>query len=112
MRIDLDAARAARREAAGEGPVVIIGGKEIACPAELPFEVADCIGGLSEEAIREDPIGAGASIKKVLDALLGDAQEEFMKQSPSIDDILALLDGLLKSYGLEDLGESQASAAS
>lgn len=112
MRIDLDQARAARREARGEGPTVIIDGKELELPSELPFEVAEGLSGLSEESIRDNPAASAGAVHRVLGALLGDASEEFMASKPSIDDVLALLDGLLKSYGMEDLGESPASAAS
>lgn len=112
MRIDLDAARAARREAQGEAPVVVIDGKELKLPVELPFEVAEGLSAFSDEAIRLDPAGSATALHRVLGLLLGPAHDEFMAASPSINDVMMLLDGLVKSYGLEDLGESRASAAS
>lgn len=112
MKIDLDAARAARREANAEVPVLVLNGQEHALPAELPFEVAELLSGLDPESVKTDPAAAADRVGRILEAMLGDAHEAFLASKPSIDDILALVDGLAEAYGLEDLGESQASPAS
>lgn len=112
MRIDLDAARAARREARGESPVLVVDGQELALPEELPFEAAELLGILSPETVKENPTATADIVSKTLAILLGEAYEAFQKASPSINDVMVLLDGLLKAYGLEDLGESAASAVS
>lgn len=98
MRIDLDAAKAARREARGEGPTVVFNGREFTLQAEIPWEVTELFSdGKVNEAVR---------------LLLGDAHEEFMAAKPSVEDMRILLEELTKANGLDDLGESSASAAS
>ena len=111
MKIDLDAAKAARREANGEAPTVVFGGKEYELPVELPFEVATSMAGLDEESIKADPSLVGEKINAVVSILFGTSVEEFMGGAPSMNDLMALIEGLSGVYGL-DAGESQASAVS
>lgn len=111
-RIDLDAARAARREVKEETPTAMFGGREFALPAELPFGVF-----VSLAEMREDPEGSVEAMTHLLEALFGDEAQAFIDLGPSIEDIQALVEGSLGAYGLapedeteEALGESSASA--
>lgn len=112
MKIDLDAARAARREAAGESPVIVLNGKEIALPAEIPFDAAARMGRMAKAVEAKDNDALMDDFGVWLKALLGPAYDEFMAAQPSVNDLMALAEGLVKAYGFEDLGESQASATS
>lgn len=109
--IDLDAARAARREAAGEAPVIIFGGERFTLPVEMPFEVAEhfsAAGTVSPDAGAE----AAAPIIAALKVLLDDQYEAFMRHRPSMQDLVALFEGAMAAYGFGNAGESSASAAS
>lgn len=109
-KINLDAARAARREAEQEAPIVTLGGKDYELPVELPFEVAEHFAALAIAKERKDEAAMAAGVIQVVKSLLGDHFDSFMKSRPSIDDLLALVEGLTEAYGVEDVGESQASA--
>lgn len=109
MRIDLDAARAARREATQEAPVIALGGQDFVLPIELPFEVADLLGQMAVAKERGDQGGQAVAVVQMVRLLLGEGFDEFMKQNPSLDDLLALMDGMTRAYGVEDAGESPAS---
>jgi hypothetical protein len=98
MRIDLDAAKAARREARGEGPTVVFGAKEFTLDAEVPFEVTEHL--------------AEGRITQAVNLLLGEAHEDFMASKPSVEDLMTLFEQLTTAYGLESLGNGQASAES
>lgn len=105
MKIDLDAARAARREASGEAPVIVFGGKEFTLPVELPLEAAEVINKITSSA-------NGTEISDVFKVLLGDRYQEFRELGPSVPDVLAFFDEIAPAYGVKSLGESQASAGS
>jgi len=100
--IDLDAARAARREAKGDGPVIRFNEKDFNLPAEVSFGVVDAAAKLSESA---DP----SAVLVVVRAIMGDAYESFMAENPSVDDLEVLIGGALDAYGL---GEQPASSES
>lgn len=112
MKIDLDAARAARREAAKEVPSVVIGGKEIALPVEMPYGVSEAMVGFDEKDIKKNPQAIKAVAENILRALLGDDYDTFLAARPSVEDLVALIGAIPEIYGVESLGESQASAAS
>lgn len=105
-KLNLDAARAARREAMGETPSFVFGGREFALPAELPFAVVLDMRELS--SADGDTAAQAAAIASVVKHLLGDEHDAFMALSPSIEDLEALIDGVLPEYGT-DLPESAAS---
>jgi tRNA U38,U39,U40 pseudouridine synthase TruA len=93
---DLDAARAARREAAGEGFKFKWGKKNYECPPakEWPITVTATF---SEGKLTE-----------ALEQILGEKQfAAFMKQQPSVGDIEALMGALAKFSGIgDDAGNS------
>jgi hypothetical protein len=89
--IDLDAARAARSE--NEPVIVRFGGHDFALPAELPLDAA---------------IHA-AEPAKFLEVLFGAEHDAFMAQRPSMQDVVALAEGVASAYGFESVGESPAS---
>ena len=97
-RIDLDAAKAARREARGEGPTVVFGAQEFTLDAEIPFEVTEHL--------------AEGRVSEAVALLLGDSHEAFMASKPSVEDLMMLFEQLTTAYGLETLGNGQASAGS
>lgn len=101
MAIDLDAARAARREGKGLGPVLVFGGKEYQLPAELPFEALEPIRGLSDSST------AAGGMVDLVKALLGQHYEE-VKAELSFDDLEAFVEGAMREYGVSDPLDSPA----
>jgi hypothetical protein len=82
---DLDAARAARREALGEAPEFVFGGRTYTLPVELSYTAAlsmyrgDLEAGLAE--------------------ILGqESYEEFIQEKPSLEDISALGQWISETY--------------
>jgi hypothetical protein len=106
MRIDLDAAAAARREAAGEAPVVIFGGKDYVLPVEFPLRAAVYLADLAEAV---DAAAQWTAIENTLGTLFGDRGQEFLAGGMSVDDWGAFMQGVVDSYGVGSVGESQAS---
>lgn len=96
MRIDLDAAKAARMEAAGEPHIFVFGGKEFELPHELPVRFGYLIIDDVEEAMR---------------CVLDGQADEFWALEPSNQDISELLMQFRAVYGIGP-GESSASAGS
>jgi len=113
-KIDLDKARAARREASGEPPVVVYGGKKFKLPVELPFEVSEHAAALSTASAADDADASliGSELREIVQLILGDGFPAFMAQRPSTEDMFTLVDGLADVYGFDDVGESQASVTS
>lgn len=106
--IDLDAARAARAEKSTdtETPTVAYAGKVFDLPRELPFGVF-----LRMAELAVDPEKALDSMADFVRSLFGDRAQEFLDLGPSMDDLLALMDGLSEGYGV-DAGKASASPAS
>lgn len=115
-RIDLDAARAARRESKGEASSIVLGGKEYVLPVELPFEVAEYLGevAVSANGGEDDPAYAGKvakAVNRAVEAMLGpEAYAAFKAERPSLEDLTLLVEEVVKAYGFADVGESEASA--
>lgn len=112
QRIDLDAARAARREAEQQAPSVVLDGEEFVLPIEMPFEIASDLGRLlnAKDDAQQLAAIAGEVVPKIVEGLLGDEYERFMSHRPSFEDLTAFLDGIAGAYGLGNVGESSASA--
>jgi hypothetical protein len=97
VEIDLDAARAARAEAAGEPPTVKLSGRTFTLPHELGVRFATIIAdGDVEEAVRY---------------LFNGQADAFWELDPHPEDIKAFFAGLRTVYGI-DPGESSASSTS
>ncbi len=109
MAVDLDAARAARREAKGEAPKVVFGGETFDLPIEMPFEIVEELGRL--QSAGEDGTLAGQAVLAVVHLLMGDQYKAFMAHRPSMDDLTELANGAMKEYGFGP-GESRASRRS
>jgi hypothetical protein len=109
--IDLDAAKAARREAAGEAPTLTFGGEAFSLPVELPFEVGHRLLSLLEN-IAGGTTAVFDDVEAILRPLFAERYEAFMAHGPSMADIMALLTGLPREYGFTDVGESPASERS
>lgn len=107
MKIDLDSARkkreAARREAQSEGPVVTLGGEELALAPEMPYEVLECLRGLA------NPETAAASLIQIMEILLGEHAATFKAHNPSIEDVNEFVSGAMEAYGLDAPLDSPAS---
>lgn len=114
--IDLDAYRAARREADQEGPVVRFGGKSYQLPAEMPLEVLGVLDTFNPE-MTAGAVSSG--ILQICRVLLGeDGYAEFMAQKPSLQDATSFFNGvevdgemqggILQAYGFGGPGESPA----
>ncbi len=92
---DLDAARAARQEAAGEGFKFTWGGKPYECPAAEDWPLA-----VQSSLSEGDLLGA-------LRNLLGDKQmNEFEAGKPTMGDVKDLFDAIAKFSGVGDSGNS------
>ena len=106
--VDMDSARAARREAQKQQPQVVFGGRTYVLPFELPLEASLRL------AEREgDERSSAKAIMAVIEVLLGDQVEAFMSTPEfSGDDLEAFLEGVLPLYGVGDTGESKASGSS
>lgn len=105
--VDLDAARAARREAQKQQPQVVLGGHTYVLPYELPLEAS-----LRLAEMPRDETSAAKAIMEIVKVLLGDQMEAFMANDLSGDDLEAFLKGILPLYGFGDVGESSASESS
>lgn len=108
--VDLDKARAARREAQGEAPVVRFGSRDFVLPMEMPFVVVEHLGQLAQ-ADDTDNAAVAAAILAILGDLFGDQYEAFMQNKPSMQDLTGMFDGIMAVYGVT-VGESPASASS
>ena len=98
MDLDLDAARAARAETRGEAPTITFGGETFNLPAELPMRyIWTLIDGEDMDALK---------------VLFNGQLDRFLAAGPTREDILALIAGVPKLYGLGPSGESPASAGS
>jgi hypothetical protein len=102
--IDLDAARAARREALGIHPSVKIDGKTYDLPLELSIETVDLLESFGSNGNDYE------NVKALLPRLFGDQAEE-LRGSLSIADAFEVFGGLLGEYGIKP-GEARASAKS
>lgn len=103
--VDLDAKRAARREARGEPIVLVFGGEDFELPVELPFDVLEALPALASGAQAET---AGAFIALVRSLLGDEAFTRFVAHRPSLDDFVELADAAFTAYGA-DQGNSSAS---
>jgi hypothetical protein len=110
--VDLNAARAARREAQKKAPEVILDEATFTMPIEMPFAVVEKLGDMAEAQQAGNNAAVAAAVMGVIRILFGDQYDEFMKHRPSMGDLEVLLDGLLREYGFNDSGESQASESS
>lgn len=100
MAIDLDAARAARREAKKVGPVIRFNKKNYKLPVEVPFEALEQIDALDDD----EGVGTLIALAKIL---LGEHYDAIIAGKPSVQDISVMLNGIMEEYGL---GESEASS--
>lgn len=108
--MNLDEARAARREAEKEAPTVTVNGETFTLPVELPLAVTLHLNDLSEAQEGKDNTAALDAVGGVLRALFGKDYEKFMQVSQlAMDDMEDLLNGIVKEYGFEDTGEAPAS---
>lgn len=97
--IDLDKARAARMEAKGTGPVIKLGGEEYQLPVEMPYSVLEAMAPLADDN-PEDNAAPGA-LTGLAKALLGEHYEAIAPQL-SVDDLNALIEGVMEEYGVAD----------
>lgn len=109
--IDLDAAKAARRETLGEAPVVIWQGATFELPVELPFDTGEALLTFLEDT-EAGAAAVFADVRAILRPLLGARFEEFMAGHPAMGDLIEFMRGLPQEYGFTDLGESVASERS
>jgi hypothetical protein len=107
--IDLNKQRAARkREGNKEAVEVKLGRETFSFPVELPFDAVMKLASISEA----EGMDVITQMTEVLRGLLGDTQfEKFQKQSPSIEDVMALVEALMSEYGTT-LGGSSVSPKS
>lgn len=97
--VDLDAARAARIEAAGEEVTIKFSGKEWKLPAELPWALAEAAAKNSTET-------AIAAVR----SLFGSQWDDFAACNPTVEDVRILLESVASLYG-GDPGKSLGSPA-
>jgi hypothetical protein len=107
--VDLDAAAIARREAKKVGPSVKFKRKTFKLPVELPYDVPEALAEVAAATARKDDNAITVAISLVLRALLTDDYEAFRELKPSMDDVQALIQGVLGEYGFQNPGEAPAS---
>ena len=88
--IDLDAAKAARAEAAGESASIRFAEKDWTLPAELPWAVAEAAAG-----------GDGPAAMRAIELLLGDQWPAFKAEKPSLADIMVIVEAVGEIYGTD-----------
>lgn len=103
--VNLDAARAARRP---EAPTVVLDGREFTLAAELPFSAILDLRELNAASKKNNLSKQAEAIASVMRALLGDEFDAFMALAPSLEDLVAVIEGVMPAYG-GDLPESSAS---
>jgi hypothetical protein len=110
--VDLDALRAARREAAGEAPTVTFKQKTFQLPAELPFAVPEALMDIAVATDSGNSQAIAEGVSRALKALFGGDFVAFMDLGPSMQDVQELFPAVLGEYGMDaDLGESLASGS-
>ncbi len=108
MPFDADAARAARREAAGVAPSFTLEGRTFVLPVELPADVVVDMRDLMAAQRSNDGEALLDAAVSVMEHLLGTEFADFLAMRPSLDDFLAIIEGVLPDYGVDE-GNSQAS---
>ena len=101
--IDLNAARAARREAKHEAPTVVFGDPEKTynLPVEMPVEVFEHLAAAELAEKNKDVSSGFTAMLGIVNALLGDKQyKSFMDQRPSKEDLEVLFEGFMAEYGM------------
>lgn len=101
--IDLDAARAARREADDTGPVVRFGENEYELPVELPYSALEALRGMGD-----DRQAAGAVVG-FIEAVLGKNIDAWRASDPSMNDAQHFIALLMQEYGVKRPLPSSAS---
>lgn len=106
VKIDLDAARAARAEKTPKSstPKVVFHGKRFPLPAELPFGVFLRLGQLDDKV--EDEL-ALEIMAETVETLFGARANEFLALGPSIDDLMTLMAALVDGYNLDPKAQAQ-----
>lgn len=105
-KIDLDAARAARREARGGDPIeLVVGGQTFTLPDEMPLAAL--------EAFALAMGGQPAALIDGLGHLIGEENAATIRAQYelSLDDLLVIFEGASEAYGMTQ-GESSASPRS
>lgn len=111
-RIDLDAARAARREARGESPVLVFMGSEYELAPEMPLELVELVVQLEQVGNDQDSgIKVFGILERMFKVVLGEHYDRFKASGATLQDLGPLIAGIEKVYGLS-LGESLASGSS
>lgn len=117
MSIDLDAARAARREANGSAPQVRFGGRDFVLPVEPPWELSQVGLRLEASATARE---TNAAMLDLLRVLFRDQFDDFLALGPSSTDLTVLIEGdeklgvqgVVEVYGLGNSRASQRSRKS
>jgi len=105
--VDLDKARAARREVTGEAIEVVLSEETFTFPVELPFDALPYLAAIV--APHENLIAFEAAVTGLLGVLLGEERADlFMGLKPTLDDLQTMLKELLRTYGVTS-GEASAS---
>ena len=105
--IDLNksrATRAAQREGRKEGPTFTLGKpvQKFKLPVEMPYDVIPYVA--------DAMVGELGAVPAVFKSLMGEKEyARFVQLKPTVDDMFALLEGVLAEYGFADVGESSAS---
>jgi hypothetical protein len=109
--VDLDAAATARREVKKDAPEVKFKGETFSLPVELPYDVPEALAEVAAATERKDDNAITVAISYALTALLGDDYAKFRELKPSMEDVQALLEGVLGEYGFASPGEAPASSS-
>lgn len=92
--IDLDQARAARREKKGKGPVIKFNGEEFELDPEVSFEVIEGLASIEDG-------NAASGLFKVAHGLFGEHYKSIVVDGGlAVDDLNDLLESVLEEYGM------------
>lgn len=109
VEIDLDAVRAARAEASGEGHVLTLLGVRLTLPAKCPLAYLDLFLEAELAETEGDQERLGMEATRAAKRLLGPEQwRALLNAGADGDDLAVLVEGIAKAYGFA-VGESPAS---
>lgn len=111
--IDLNAARAARREQSGDALLVKLNDLEFHLPPELPIAVAEALAELAGRETNEDATPEDLAIALGAMGSLFPSTEDWdaFRRAGSLEDLMFFMEGVFDHYGVS-LGKLQASGSS
>lgn len=96
MTVDMNAVRAARKEALGEGPEIVIGNQRFRCKPDLPWDALVAISRLQNDNEAE---GGFDFVREVAGS---EAVKALRDWKPSVHEMNELTNGVLEELGIRE----------